>query len=211
MSNGLSWPQKNKQNMSYPSVLIQFKFLYTAVEQRVRGSRGRVVGVLRAVIFTRSQVIAELTHTPLLFTSVSRLVHIYSISCLQRPNVGNWTVLIILDDLCTYIMKLLTFFKYSTRKLLTYFFLLWLTRFFWSLYFQSLVIYVLPSTDWTSGVWSPAGAEYFSSSLCVQTGSDAHPASYLMCIRGPLPGVKRRRGVTLITRIGRPKNIIYKI
>jgi hypothetical protein len=144
MSNGLSWPQK--KNMSCPSVLIQFKFLYAAVEQRVRGSRGRVVGVLRAVIFTRTRVIAELTHTPLLFTSVSRLVHIYSVSCLQRPSVGNWTVLIILDDLCTYIMKLLTFFKYSTRKLLTYFFLLWLTYFFWLLYFQSLVIYVLPST-----------------------------------------------------------------
>jgi hypothetical protein len=31
--------------------------------------------------------------------------------------------------------------------------------------------------DWAIGVWSPAGAKDFSSSLCVQTGSGAHPAS----------------------------------
>jgi hypothetical protein len=40
----------------------------------------------------------------------------------------------------------------------------------------------------------PAGANDFSSSLCVQTGSGAHPAS---CTRGtgdPFPGVKARPG-----------------
>jgi hypothetical protein len=48
-------------------------------------------------------------------------------------------------------------------------------------------------------VRSPAGAEDFSCSLCVQTGSGAHPASCTMGTGGPLPGVKRGRGVTPIT------------
>jgi hypothetical protein len=48
-------------------------------------------------------------------------------------------------------------------------------------------------------VRSPTGAEDFSSSLCVQTGSEAHPASYPMGIRGPFPGSKARPGVTLTT------------
>jgi hypothetical protein len=37
----------------------------------------------------------------------------------------------------------------------------------------------------------------FSSSLCVQTGSGAHPASCAMSTGGPFPGVKCGRGVTL--------------
>jgi hypothetical protein len=36
------------------------------------------------------------------------------------------------------------------------------------------------TTDWTTGVRSQAEAKDFSSSLCVQTGSEAHPASYGM-------------------------------
>jgi hypothetical protein len=36
------------------------------------------------------------------------------------------------------------------------------------------------TTDWTAGVRSPTEAEDFSSNLCVQTGSGAHPASYTM-------------------------------
>jgi hypothetical protein len=44
------------------------------------------------------------------------------------------------------------------------------------------------------GVRSPAGAEDFSSSLCVQTGSGAHPAS-CKWVPGVLsPGVKARPG-----------------
>jgi hypothetical protein len=34
----------------------------------------------------------------------------------------------------------------------------------------------------------PAGAKDFSSSLCVQTGSGAHPASCTMGTGGPFPG-----------------------
>jgi hypothetical protein len=49
--------------------------------------------------------------------------------------------------------------------------------------------------DMAIGVRSPAGANDFSSSLCVQTGYGAHPASY------PLPGAKRSRGVTLTTHL----------
>jgi hypothetical protein len=43
-------------------------------------------------------------------------------------------------------------------------------------------------------VRSPAEANDFSSSLCVHTGSGAHPASYAMGIGGPFPGGKARPG-----------------
>jgi hypothetical protein len=51
------------------------------------------------------------------------------------------------------------------------------------------------STDWTTGVRSPAETNDSSSSLCVQTSSEAQPASYLTGTRGRVlsPGVK---GVT---------------
>jgi hypothetical protein len=39
----------------------------------------------------------------------------------------------------------------------------------------------------------------FSSSLCVQTGSGAHPASYTMGTGGSFPGDKARPGVALTT------------
>jgi hypothetical protein len=35
---------------------------------------------------------------------------------------------------------------------------------------------------------SPAGAKDFSSNLCVQTGSEAHPASCTMGTGSPFPG-----------------------
>jgi hypothetical protein len=43
-------------------------------------------------------------------------------------------------------------------------------------------------------VRSPAGAKYFSSSLCIQTGPGAHPASCTMGTGGPFPGGKARPG-----------------
>jgi hypothetical protein len=43
-------------------------------------------------------------------------------------------------------------------------------------------------------VRSPAEAKDFSSSLCVQTGSGAHPASCTMGTGDPFPGVKARPG-----------------
>jgi hypothetical protein len=48
-------------------------------------------------------------------------------------------------------------------------------------------------------VRSPTGAEDFSSSPCIQTGSKAHPASYPMGTGALSPGVKRGRGVMLTT------------
>jgi hypothetical protein len=39
-------------------------------------------------------------------------------------------------------------------------------------------------------VRSLTGAEDFSSSLCIQTGSGAHPPSYPMGTGGPFPGGK---------------------
>jgi hypothetical protein len=48
--------------------------------------------------------------------------------------------------------------------------------------------------DRAIGVRSPAGAKDFSSSVCVQTGSGAHPTSCTMGTEGPFPGGKARPG-----------------
>jgi hypothetical protein len=48
--------------------------------------------------------------------------------------------------------------------------------------------------DRAIGVRSPAGAKDFSSKLCVQTGSEAHPASCTMGTGGPFPWGKARPG-----------------
>jgi hypothetical protein len=48
--------------------------------------------------------------------------------------------------------------------------------------------------DRAIGVRSPAGAKDFSSILCVQTGSWAHPASFPMGTGDPFPGGKARPG-----------------
>jgi hypothetical protein len=50
------------------------------------------------------------------------------------------------------------------------------------------------ATNWTTGGRSPAEAKYFSSNLRVQTGSEAHPASYPMSNGGSFPGGKARTG-----------------
>jgi hypothetical protein len=50
------------------------------------------------------------------------------------------------------------------------------------------------TTDWTAGVRSPTEAEGFSSNLCAQTGSGAHPASYTVGTGGSFPGGKERPG-----------------
>jgi hypothetical protein len=46
--------------------------------------------------------------------------------------------------------------------------------------------------DRAIGVRSPAGEKDFSSSLCVETGSGAHPASCTIGTGGPFPGAKAR-------------------
>jgi hypothetical protein len=48
--------------------------------------------------------------------------------------------------------------------------------------------------DRAIGVRSPAGAKNFSSILCVQTGSGAHPASCTMGTGGHFPGCRARPG-----------------
>jgi hypothetical protein len=48
--------------------------------------------------------------------------------------------------------------------------------------------------DRAIGVRSPAGSKDFSSILCVQTGSGAHPASCTMGTVGPFPGGKSAAG-----------------
>jgi hypothetical protein len=46
--------------------------------------------------------------------------------------------------------------------------------------------------DRAIGVQFPAGAKDFSSNLCVQTGSGAHPAFGTMGTGGPFSGLKAR-------------------
>jgi hypothetical protein len=54
--------------------------------------------------------------------------------------------------------------------------------------------------DRAIGVRSPVGAKDFSSILCVQTGSEVHPASCTMGTGGSFPwGAQRDRGMTLTT------------
>jgi hypothetical protein len=48
--------------------------------------------------------------------------------------------------------------------------------------------------DRAIGVRSQAGAKDFSSILCVQTGSVAHPGSCTIGTGGPFPGGKARPG-----------------
>jgi hypothetical protein len=55
------------------------------------------------------------------------------------------------------------------------------------------------TTDWTPRVRSPTEAKDFSSSLCIQTGSGAHPASYSVGTGVLSPGVKHDWGVMLTT------------
>jgi hypothetical protein len=47
----------------------------------------------------------------------------------------------------------------------------------------------------------PAEVADFSSSLCVQTGSGAHPASCTLDTGGPFSELKHGRGVTLTTHL----------
>jgi hypothetical protein len=56
------------------------------------------------------------------------------------------------------------------------------------------LLFVCLTTDWTTGVRSRTQAEDFSSSLCVQTGSGAHPASCPMGTGGSFAGGKARPG-----------------
>jgi hypothetical protein len=53
--------------------------------------------------------------------------------------------------------------------------------------------------DRAIGVRSPEGVKDFSSSLCVQTDPEAHPASCTMGTGGPFPEAKGGRGMTLTT------------
>jgi hypothetical protein len=59
---------------------------------------------------------------------------------------------------------------------------------------ENKVIWYLFPDNREIGVRSPAGAKDFSSILCVQTGSGAHPASCTVGTGGPFPGGKARPG-----------------
>jgi hypothetical protein len=71
--------------------------------------------------------------------------------------------------------------------------------FIWSRVSSGSIVSDYGLDDRAIGVRSPAGAEDFSSSLCVQTGSEAHPASCTMGTGVLSPGLKRGRGVMLTT------------
>jgi hypothetical protein len=53
------------------------------------------------------------------------------------------------------------------------------------------------TADWTNGFRCPPEAMYFSCRLCVQTSSEAHPASCAMGIGDPVPRFKGWPGVKL--------------
>jgi hypothetical protein len=77
--------------------------------------------------------------------------------------------------------------------------LVWLAREHWlekdlGIYGISSIVSDYGLDDRASGVRFPAGAKDFSSSLCVQTGSGAHPASSPMGTGGLFPGGKARPG-----------------
>jgi hypothetical protein len=55
--------------------------------------------------------------------------------------------------------------------------------------------------DRAIGVRPSAEAKDFSSNLCVQTGSGAHPTSCTKGTGGPFPEAKSDRGVTLTTHL----------
>jgi hypothetical protein len=71
------------------------------------------------------------------------------------------------------------------------------------LFFPEFIIFRVSSVSTVSGyglddraieVRSPAGAKDFSSILCVQTSSGAHPASCTVGTGGPFPGGKSAAG-----------------
>jgi hypothetical protein len=68
------------------------------------------------------------------------------------------------------------------------------TTYFWSRGSSGSIVSDYGLGDRAIGVRSPAGAKDFSSKLCVQTGSGAHPASCPMGTGGPFPGGKARPG-----------------
>jgi hypothetical protein len=64
----------------------------------------------------------------------------------------------------------------------------------WSRVSSGSIVSAYGLDDRAIGVRSPAEAKDFSSSLCVQTGSEAHPASCTMGTGGTFPGGKARPG-----------------
>jgi hypothetical protein len=78
-------------------------------------------------------------------------------------------------------------------------FLIILRTYLWSRVSSGSIVSDYGLDDRPIGVRSAAGANDFSSSVCVQTGSGAHPASCTMGTGGPFPGAKLGRGVTLTT------------
>jgi hypothetical protein len=50
--------------------------------------------------------------------------------------------------------------------------------------------YSVLTIDWTTGIQSLAEAKDISSSLCVQTSSEAHPASRVLEVLSSLGGVR---------------------
>jgi hypothetical protein len=46
------------------------------------------------------------------------------------------------------------------------------------------------SAGWITGVRFTKRRKYFSLNICIQTGSEAHPASYLICTGDYFPGDK---------------------
>jgi hypothetical protein len=70
----------------------------------------------------------------------------------------------------------------------------WLLGVYWSRVSSGSIVSDYGLDDPAIGVRSPAGAKDFSSILCIQTGSGAHPASCTIGTGGPFPGGESAAG-----------------
>jgi hypothetical protein len=87
---------------------------------------------------------------------------------------------------------ILLFLQATSFRVIKYF--MYRIFFYWSRVSSVSIVSDYGLDDRAIGVRSPEGAKDFSSSLCVQTGSGAHPAYCPMGTGGPFPGGKARPG-----------------
>jgi hypothetical protein len=84
--------------------------------------------------------------------------------------------------------------KFRTSVIMGPIFLTYQIIMFWSRVSSVSIVSDYGLDDRAIGVRSPAGAKDFSSNLCVQTASEALPASCPMGTGGPFPGGKSAVG-----------------
>jgi hypothetical protein len=104
------------------------------------------------------------------------------------PLLNNATDTVLLNN-----VREVDILRSSFQKLSIFQYIYFVTTKQWSRVSSASIVSDYGLDDRAIGVRSPAEAKDFSSSLCVQTGSGAHPASCTMGTGGLSPGVKRGR------------------